>query len=139
MALKLTSSHTLYCLLFSECVHVSVCMFSSVQLFVIHGLQPARVFCPWNIPGRNTGVGCHFLLQGIFLTQGSNSHLLYLQHWQANRLPQAPPGKPCLFGNQYIYKQFQRNKYFLLVNAGIKGPVPVLFLQQASLLLLKSC
>ena len=31
---------------------------------------------PWDFPGKNTGVGCHFLLQGIFLTQGSNSHLL---------------------------------------------------------------
>ena len=37
-----------------------------------HGLQPTRVLCPWNFPGKNTGVGCHFLLQGIFSTQGSN-------------------------------------------------------------------
>ena len=33
---------------------------------------PARLLCPWDSPGKNTGVGCHFLLQGIFLTQGSN-------------------------------------------------------------------
>ena len=32
--------------------------------------DPARLFCPWDSPGRNTGVGCHFLLQGIFPTQG---------------------------------------------------------------------
>ena len=31
-----------------------------------------RLFCPWGSPGKSTGVGCHFLLQGIFLTQGSN-------------------------------------------------------------------
>ena len=31
-----------------------------------------RLPCPWNFPGRNTGVDCHFLLQGIFPTQGSN-------------------------------------------------------------------
>ena len=41
--------------------------------------------CPWDFPGKNTGVGCHFLLQGIFLTQGSNLHLLHcrwiLYHW----------------------------------------------------------
>ena len=37
-----------------------------------HGLQPTRLLCPWNSPSRNTGVGCHFLLQGIFPTQGSN-------------------------------------------------------------------
>ena len=33
--------------------------------------------CPWDFPGKNTGVGCHFLLQGIFLTQGSNLGLLH--------------------------------------------------------------
>ena len=43
-----------------------------------HGLQPARFLCPWNSPGKNTGVGCHFLLQGIFLTQGLNPCLLHL-------------------------------------------------------------
>ena len=34
------------------------------------------LLCPWDSPGKNTGVGCHFLLQGIFPTQGSNPHLL---------------------------------------------------------------
>ena len=38
--------------------------------------------CPWNFPGKSTGAGCHFLLQGIFLTQGSNPRLLHLLHWQ---------------------------------------------------------
>ena len=42
-----------------------------------HGLQPSRLLCPWNSPGRNIGVGCHFLLQGIFLMQGSNLCLLH--------------------------------------------------------------
>ena len=41
-----------------------------------------RLLCPWDIPGKNTGVGCHFLLQGIFPTQGSSPHLLSLLHWQ---------------------------------------------------------
>ena len=45
-------------------------------------------------PGKNIGVGCHALLQGIFLTQGSNPSLLYLLHWQAGSLPLIPPGKP---------------------------------------------
>ena len=40
-----------------------------------HGLQPTRLLHPWDSPGKNTGVGCHFLLQGIFLTQGSNPGL----------------------------------------------------------------
>ena len=39
-------------------------------------------------------MGCHFLLQGIFLTQGSNPLLLGLLHWQVGSLLQAPPGEP---------------------------------------------
>ena len=36
-----------------------------------------RLLCPWDSPGKNTGVGCHFFLQVIFLTQGSNPGLLH--------------------------------------------------------------
>ena len=36
-----------------------------------------RLLRPWEFPGKNTGVGCHFLLQGIFLTQGLNPHFLH--------------------------------------------------------------
>ena len=43
-----------------------------------HGLYPTRLLCPWDFLGKNTGVGCHFLLQKIFLTQGLNSNLLCL-------------------------------------------------------------
>ena len=42
-----------------------------------HGLKPARLLCLWDSPGKNTGVGCHSLLYGIFLTQGSNLSLLH--------------------------------------------------------------
>ena len=45
-------------------------------------------------PGKNTHVGCHALLQGIFLTQGSNPHLLCFLRWQASSLPLEPLGKP---------------------------------------------
>ena len=48
-----------------------------------------RLLCPWDSPGKNTGVGCHFLLQGIFLTQGWNQCLL---HWQADSLPLSHQG-----------------------------------------------
>ena len=44
-----------------------------------HGLQPTRLLCPWDFPGKNTRVGCHFLLQGIFPTQGSNPGLLHFR------------------------------------------------------------
>ena len=43
----------------------------------LHGLQPARLLCPWDSPGKNTRVGYHVLLQGIFPTQGSNLGLLH--------------------------------------------------------------
>ena len=43
--------------------------------------------------GKNTGVGYHALLQGIFQAQGSNLHLLCLLHWQVGSLPVAPPEK----------------------------------------------
>ena len=45
------------------------------------------LLCPWGYPAKNTGVGCHFLLQGIFSTQGSNPCLLPLLRWQAESLP----------------------------------------------------
>ena len=47
-------------------------------------------------PGKNTGVGCHALLQGIFPTQGSNPRLLHFLHWQAGSLTLVPPWKPHL-------------------------------------------
>ena len=37
-----------------------------------HGLESSRLLCPWDFPGKNTGVGCHFLFQEIFMAQGSN-------------------------------------------------------------------
>ena len=54
------------------------------------------LLCPWDSPGKNTGVGCYTRLQGIFPTQGLNPYLLCLLQWQAGSLPLAPPGKPCL-------------------------------------------
>ena len=44
--------------------------FSLVYIFETHGLWPTRLPCPWDSPGKNTGVGCHALLQGISLTLG---------------------------------------------------------------------
>ena len=43
--------------------------FSHVHLFVTLWTVTSRLLCPWDSPGKNTGVGCHALLQGIFLTQ----------------------------------------------------------------------
>ena len=57
--------------------------FSCVQLFA----TPWTLLCPWYFPGKNTGVGCRFLLQGIFPTQGLDPYLLLLLHWQVDSSP----------------------------------------------------
>jgi len=46
-----------------------------------HELQPTRFHCPWNSPGKNSRMGCHSLLQGIFLTQGSNLGILHCRQF----------------------------------------------------------
>ena len=53
-----------------------------------YGLWLARFLCPWGSPGKNTGVVSHFLLQGIFPTQGSKPHLL---HWQVEAIAHPSP------------------------------------------------
>ena len=55
-------------------------MSSSLQA---HGLRPARLLCPWDCPGKNTGVGCHCLLQGIFKPTSPA--------WQADSSPLSHP------------------------------------------------
>ena len=52
-----------------------------------HGVKLTRLLCPWDFPGKNTAVGCHFLLRGIFPSPGSNPYLLHLLHWQVDSLP----------------------------------------------------
>ena len=69
-----------------------VCACSVTQLYLTlcnpTDCKPSRLLCPWNFSGKNTGVGCHFLFLGIFLTQGSNPRLLHLLHWQLDSLPE---------------------------------------------------
>ena len=71
-----------------------------------HGLQPARLFCPWNSPGKNTGVNCHFLLQGIFPTQGSNLSLLHCKQILYHLSHQGSP-----IGKKWTYTE--KNTLFL--------------------------
>ena len=54
-----------------------------------HGLYPSRLLCPRVLPSKTTGVGWHFLLQGVFLTQRLNPSPL---HWQADSLPLSHQG-----------------------------------------------
>ena len=71
--------------------HAVVQSLSCVPLFATP--TDYRPLCPQDSPGKSTGVSCHFLLQGIFLTQGSNPCLLCLLHWQVGSLPLVPLGK----------------------------------------------
>ena len=64
-------------------------------------------------PGKNTGMGYHFLLQGIFPTQGLNSHVSCLLHWQADSLPLAPRGKPFAMGT-YIFNRDEPQRQGIL-------------------------
>ena len=50
----------------------------------------------WDSPGKNMGVVCHALLQGILPVQGPNPNLLYFLQWQVGSLPLAPPGLPSI-------------------------------------------
>ena len=83
------------------CSVISV-MFSSLWSY---GLQPARLLCPWDSSGKNTGVGCHALLQGIFPTRGLNLHLLHLLHCRF--FTPEPPGKPFSY---IVIAPYLRNK-----------------------------
>ena len=69
-----------------------------------HGRWPDRLLCPWDYPGQNTGVGCHFLLQEIILTQGSNLCLLWLLH-----------------GRQILYHTRKAPCFFLIYQLLIRG------------------
>ena len=59
------------------CVFSCSVMSNSLRLL---GLSPARLLCPWEFSGKYTGMDFHFILQGIFQTQGSNLHPLCLLH-----------------------------------------------------------
>ena len=75
---------TMLCLVAQACLPLCDPMDCSPSGSSVHG----------DSPGKNTGVSCHALFQGIFLIQGSNPSLLHLLHWQVVSLPPASPGKP---------------------------------------------
>ena len=68
--------------------------FSHVWLSVTLRTVACQAPLQWDFPGKNIGVGCRALLQGIFPTQGSSLHLLRLLHWHTGSFPLAWPGKP---------------------------------------------
>ena len=69
--------YSLVYIFWSHLAVVVVQSLSHIRLLWPHGLELSKLLCPWDFPGKNTGVGCHFLLPGIFLTQGLNPCLLH--------------------------------------------------------------
>ena len=79
-----------------------------------HRWQPTRLRRPWDSPGKNTGVGCHALLHGIFLTHGPNPGILCLLHWQVGSWPLAPLGKEVMMVDTAQFKACQKDPVFPL-------------------------
>ena len=86
-------------------IHLSYVLVTSVMSDALwsYGPYPPRLLYPWDSPGKNTGVGCHAPLPGIFPKQGSIPHLLHLLHWQVGSLRLVPPGKPFIFPMKLIF------------------------------------
>ena len=76
-----------------------------------HGRQRFRLHCP-NFPGKNTGVGCHFLLQ-VLPNPGINLYLLHLLYWQVDYLPLSPLGSPRELVDVNYYVQMDNNNILL--------------------------
>ena len=71
-----------------------------------HGLQPTGLLCPWDSPDKKTGVGCRFLLQGIFPFQGWNSRLFCFLHWRAILYRCATREAPFSLSGIYVFLTF---------------------------------
>ena len=83
------------------------------------GLQPTRLLCSRDFPGKNTGVGCDALLQGIFLTQRSNQCLLHFLHCQQVLYHKRHPGSSNCLLTFIIYGEKLLNSYFCIPASSI--------------------
>ena len=81
------------CVCLCVCAHVLSHSVMSTWLRS-HGLQPTRLLCPWNFPGKNTGAGCHFLRQQILPDSGIKHMSLASPALTSEFLITEPPGKP---------------------------------------------
>ena len=104
------------CKLMILSIHIYVC-YCLVTKFCLthlrpHGLQLTRLLCPWEFPGKNTGMGCHFLLQIIFLTKSSNPGCLHYRFFT----PESP-GKP----HTYIYLTKKHSNKIIMSSIHYQG------------------
>ena len=118
-------------------LHFCVCSGTSgvVNSLGPHGLSPTRLLCPGDSPGKNTRVGCHALLQGIFLTQGSNPHSLCLLHCRQSLYPLSHPERS---GGLLVIFHLHLTLWISLLKAGwreVLNPESVLFAPYTQLIL----
>ena len=112
-----TNCFSLYQVRLSNCCRLvtKLCL----TLLRPHGLvQPTRLLCLGDFPGKNSGVGCYFLLQGIFPTQGSNPLLL---HWQVDYFLVRHLESPRLSRLLQIDRVFIACNFFFMQSFTIKG------------------
>ena len=106
-----------------------------------HGLEPSRLPCPWNFPGKNTGVGCHFLLQRVFSIQVLNPSLLvsrpespaltggFFTSWATREAPIWSPEGPVMLPSSLSCNLINFLNFFFLVLCSSRRqwhPTPVL-------------
>ena len=105
-----SSAHFWHLLVYFVCLLVAQSDWVAQSCLTLpsHGLWPTRLLCPWNSPGKNTGAGCHFLLQGIFPTQRLNPRLphcrqilYHLSHWKVVTEPRKTPGLLASRGEEF--------------------------------------
>ena len=87
------------------CMHAQLCL----ALCDPMDCQLVRLLCPWDVPGKNTGVGCHFLLQGSSPPR-NRTHIPYVLYIAGGLFTAEPPGKPIVV---YTPQQFFEKDSFL--------------------------
>ena len=79
----------------SKCISCCVCLQSCLILLWPPGLWTVRLLCPWNFPGKNTGVGCHFLLsRSLGSSQPKDRTHISCILYHGGFFTTASPGKP---------------------------------------------
>ena len=74
--------------------------------------DPTKILCLWNFPGKNSGTGCHCLLQRIFPTHGSNPCLFHLLHWQPDSLRLCHLRSPFSISTALLFEEYYTSELF---------------------------
>ena len=103
------------------CVYVCARLCWNLQ---VHGLQPTRLLCPWDSPGKNTQAGCHFLLQGNLPYPGTELASLASPALAGAVFTTVPPGKPRLLfrTTPYSTRPVKSIQKFFGRNASVDAP-----------------